>query len=152
MSYNNIYKTGQIFIVSSLIILCSCKCKQAGSSAVKSETDLSKKENPMGSNTPVAQDPAGNAIKDSSLTKKAVLAAQEPYRLIVSFISIGSGINLAAREKLENHLQLNELLKMKNPEIERNPWGREGEVDFCMKLSAFTPAEQEKLLKVFVSN
>ena len=147
MNYNNFFKTGQIFIVCTLIILCSCKCRQLGNTAGKTESKVTKGKNLNGTDASLAQNSIGIAAKDSVLKKNLEVAVQEPFRLVISFISIGSGINLSAKEKLENYLQLNELLKMKNPEIERNPWGREGEVDFCMKLSSFTSIEQEKIVK-----
>lgn len=61
------------------------------------------------------------------------------YRLVVSFYSIGEGIDLSAHEKFET------LLKNHSPKIkyEAVRWGREGEVDYCMNLAELS-AEQQK--------
>lgn len=134
--------TGFALILS---VFASCTCKQLCKSNEKDKK----------SNTPSSAAVATDTVPQNSATisaetqtpKTETMPVQENYRLVISFISIGSGINLPAKEKLDNYLQLNETLKMKNPEIEIARWGREGEVDYCMKLSAFSAADQEKIVK-----
>jgi hypothetical protein len=59
-------------------------------------------------------------------------------RLLVSFISIGTGIDLGMKEKFDamiaNH--------PKKPKVDMAPWGREGEVDYYFNLTEMSPQEQ----------
>jgi hypothetical protein len=141
MDYRSLFYRGTFFLLFGLIVFSSCKCKQPAATV---ETKAEAVPAVGTENITAVQEPAVKPPSDSVIK---VAAVPENYRLVISFISIGSGINSAAKEKLENYLQLNETLKMKNPQIERTRWGREGEVDYCMKLSAFTVAEQEKIVK-----
>ena len=66
--------------------------------------------------------------------------------LVVSFYSRGSGINTKASMELEEFI-----IKYShdtNTEIgyKKTPWGREGEVDFCIELSKMQPGQRDKFL------
>lgn len=65
-------------------------------------------------------------------------AGDEKYRLVVSFYSVGEGINITRHEKFQA------LLANYNPKVkfESIKWGREGEVDYCMKLSELSESQQ----------
>lgn len=60
------------------------------------------------------------------------------YRLIVSFISKGAGFDSQKKNALvsfiENH--------PKKPKYNTVQWGKEGEVDFCFKLTEWSDKEQ----------
>ncbi|MGL5890979.1 MAG: hypothetical protein ACRC3B_13915, partial [Bacteroidia bacterium] len=66
------------------------------------------------------------------------------YRLVVIFISKGSGINEKARIDFENWLKgQNKPVKWENTR-----WGREGEQTYCLKLDEFsTSKEQDKFVQ-----
>ena len=57
---------------------------------------------------------------------------------VVSFISIGAGIDNDTAQEFE------EFLKTKYPDLsyEANPAGREGEIDYCFDLSDLSSSEQ----------
>ncbi len=67
-------------------------------------------------------------------------AANEPisYRLVVSFISVGSGIDGNALEKFRSFMGS----YPKKVSFEETPWGREGEVDYCIMLKGWSAADQ----------
>lgn len=78
---------------------------------------------------------AGNsATKDSS------------YRFIVSFISIGSGIDRKAKTQYEQFLKDFELKNNLTISYEKKYWGREGEVNFCFMLNELKKEEQESFI------
>jgi hypothetical protein len=64
------------------------------------------------------------------------------YRLIVSFISIGTGVDGEAYNKLEKFIKEHP----KSPSFEQKRWGREGEVDFMFTLKEFKANEQLKFI------
>ena len=68
------------------------------------------------------------------------------YCFIVSFFSIGQGTDYAVQQKFEEYIASFE--KEKNIQLakETAPWGREGEIDFCFKLSELSPEEQLKFI------
>ncbi|HET7817863.1 MAG TPA: hypothetical protein VFL70_01010 [Bacteroidia bacterium] len=61
-----------------------------------------------------------------------------PYRVIVSFISIGEGIDHSIKGEFEK------LISSHSPKInyEAIHWGREGEVDYCLNLLELPEKEQ----------
>ena len=74
-------------------------------------------------------------------------AADSLSRFIVSFISIGGGIDRDARDQFTNFIlefgNRNETVI--NAEIMK--WGREGETDFCLKLKELNTSQQEQFVK-----
>ncbi|MBK9250048.1 MAG: hypothetical protein IPM69_18565 [Ignavibacteria bacterium] len=81
-----------------------------------------------------------NSSEDKSSEK--ITLADSIYRFTVSFISIGSGIDHKARE------QFTEFIKKYSEKhnvilgFDKSTWGREGEVDYCMKLLELTAAQE----------
>jgi hypothetical protein len=64
------------------------------------------------------------------------------YRVIVSFVSFGAGIDSETREKFTAFLDNDP----KKPVYEAIGWGREGEVDYCLLLKEYQPADQKVLI------
>jgi hypothetical protein len=69
--------------------------------------------------------------------------AEDSYRLVVEFFSIGQGIDIKANDEFVKFL--NTYIK----KIEYTPthWGREGEVDYCLKLSELSTLDQANFVK-----
>ena len=61
------------------------------------------------------------------------------YRLILSFISIGSGIDQTSREKVDAYIAAHG----KKPVVNKVSWGREGETDYCFTLKELSTDEQK---------
>jgi hypothetical protein len=68
--------------------------------------------------------------------------ANGTYRLIVSFISIGTGVDGDAYSRLEKFIQDHP----KKLAYEKKRWGREGEEDFMFTLKEFKASEQAKFI------
>lgn len=68
------------------------------------------------------------------------------YRLIVSFGSICCGTNKEAEKEIIQTISLYE--KEKGVKLHRKKvyWGKEGEFDYCFKLSEISKTEQKKLI------
>jgi hypothetical protein len=89
----------------------------------------------------VAENPAASAEATSASPSSSDL-----YRLVVSFYSIGSGVNREAREKFTAWIGETEKKYGKPLDVEITPWGREGEVDYCIRMSDYAAADQKKIV------
>lgn len=83
-----------------------------------------------------------NSKENNSTVNSADANASKNYRFIVSFISIGTGVDGDAFNKLEKFIKEHP----KKPAFEQKRWGREGEVDFMFSLKEFKTAEQAKFI------
>ncbi len=83
---------------------------------------------------------ASSDVKADSLNKT------DNYRFIISFYSIGSGRDVVAYQKFNAYMA--DYQKQKNLTIatEETPWGREGEVDYCMGLTELAEIEQREFI------
>lgn len=68
------------------------------------------------------------------------------FRFVVSFISIGSGIDRKAKSQYEQFLKDFESKNNVNISYEKKYWGREGEVNFCFMLNELKKEEQESFI------
>lgn len=58
--------------------------------------------------------------------------AELPVRLLVSFYSIGGGIDIKSAESFDRFILAYKTSEGKSVSYERVPWGREGELDYCI--------------------
>lgn len=68
------------------------------------------------------------------------------YRFNVSFISIGSGTDGQARKQFLGFIKVYETKSNIKISMEVANWGREGETDYCLKLSELKSNEQDKFI------
>ena len=68
-------------------------------------------------------------------------------RVKISFISIGTGINAPAKKELGSFLENYQQDHQINLGYQVQPWGREGEVDYCFPLAALDPSGQDKFIR-----
>lgn len=68
------------------------------------------------------------------------------YRLIVSFISIGTGIDATAKSSLDELIKRTQKEIGKSVENTSTSWGREGEVDYCITLKELSKDQQAKFV------
>ncbi len=106
-----------------LLMICSLTIAACGSS--KKSTEKEK-----------VSDQAAN---QNSMTTQS---QDNKFRLIVSFISIGEGTDPDARKIMDGVIEKWNKKSGKTIEMESMPWGREGEVDFCFRLSELSSADQ----------
>jgi hypothetical protein len=82
----------------------------------------------------------------SSFAHGQTQAREQTSRLVVSFYSICCGIDHQAQENLDKFIKRYEKTKRKQLTKTAVPWGREGEVDYCLKLSELSPREQKRFI------
>ena len=78
-----------------------------------------------------------------SISAQEIPGKENNYRLIISFISQGSGIDGKTQEKVITFIKK---LPSK-PVFEMYQWGREGEVDYCLHLKELSSAKQKAFVK-----
>lgn len=90
---------------------------------------------------------SNNSTKASDKTNQSTVnqntIQEEKYPLVLSFYSIGSGVD-------GNHLRkFSEFLESYQPKLTPivTPWGREGEVDFCFTLSELSTKQRSQFVK-----
>ena len=68
------------------------------------------------------------------------------YRFTVSFISIGSGTDKKAAQQFSQFIE--QFNSKKNTQInsEITRWGKEGEIDYCLKLTELSKQQQDKFI------
>lgn len=103
------------------MLFTACKAKQQTAAVAPTET-----------RTPPA---ASNGKEDNK------------YRYIVSFYSIGTGVNGAAIQQLEGFIKQFETKNKVSVPYVPVRWGREGEVDYCFKLNGMTAVQQVSFIK-----
>jgi hypothetical protein len=93
---------------------------------------------------------AGQAdVSKSAGTNRPTPPAALKSRLVVSFYSICCGIDSAAKEQLDKFIAQYEKTKRKKLAKAESHWGREGEIDYCFKLSELSRGQQKNfILKV----
>ena len=79
-------------------------------------------------------------VADQNQTTMKDQVSQEPlnYPLVVSFYSPGDGINHEAHEEFLGYAGDYELAL----DEAKTPWGREGEVDYCLALTELSDAQK----------
>ena len=82
----------------------------------------------------------------SSFAHGQTQAGEQTSRLVVSFYSICCGIDHKAQENLDKFIKRYEKAKGKQLTKAAVRWGREGEIDYCLKLSELSPREQKRFI------
>lgn len=88
---------------------------------------------------------AGSACK----TKKeaaGIKLESGKYHLLVSFYSPGDGIDAAAVSKYDETIAKFEKENKVTISVEKAPWGREGEVDYCISLNDLSASKQKAFI------
>lgn len=68
------------------------------------------------------------------------------YRFNVSFISIGTGVDVKAKQQFLDYKKEYEIKNNVTIDAEIAQWGREGETDYCLKLSELKSDEQSAFI------
>ncbi len=123
-----------IYPLLAVILSASCgSTKEASTSTSTGTTSSADSKNNSG----------GTTANTSTTTGDATMKNDTNYRLIVSFISIGEGIDSKARESMDSMINSLKERKKSSITMEIMPWGREGEVDYCFKLNELSEKERE---------
>lgn len=81
--------------------------------------------------------------KTINSTNQDTISADINYRFSVSFISIGSGIDKQSKHKYDQYITEYEQKNKLQLSYETINWGREGEVDYCFKLTELDKKKQK---------
>lgn len=90
---------------------------------------------------------SATASSNNNLTQESKMTTQTPekdtdYRLIVSFISKGAGPDGKKQPEFIKYIDSHK----KKPAYAVVRWGREGEADYCFKLSEMSASEQTEFI------
>lgn len=81
----------------------------------------------------------------TSTNNNKMNTTDKKYRFVVSFFSIGTGVDSDAYKKMEKFLADHP----KKPKFDTYGWGREGEVDLAFPLKEFNDKDQAKFITDF---
>lgn len=83
----------------------------------------------------------GNSMNSDSTNSNRM--GNGNYDLVLSFYSIGAGIDNEAKESYDKFLDS----YRDKVSVEETRWGREGEVDYCLKLSGLSEGEKNDFVE-----
>jgi hypothetical protein len=135
----NMKSTYHTLLALSLLlnILTGCKSKENRNN--NAAEPLTKEETPSTPAPPVTDNKTVNDVNQPNAEDKKKESIQENTikNLVVSFYSIGSGIDYKSAEKFEQFLSTFTLDNGSKPVYEKIGWGREGEIDYCITLDGW---------------
>lgn len=73
--------------------------------------------------------------------------ADSIYSLRISFISIGSGTDKKTKQEYEQFLKQFEESNKVTILLDKASWGKEGEIDFCIKLTGLSDALRKQFIQ-----
>ncbi len=71
---------------------------------------------------------------------------EKKYHLVVSFFSVAYGIDHKAKAALDNLIIEDTVNNKKRIIVEKTPWGREGELDYCIDLQYLEKKSQTEFI------
>lgn len=71
---------------------------------------------------------------------------EKKYHLVVSFFSVAYGIDHKAKAALDNLITEDTTTHQWKIIVEKTPWGREGEIDYCIDLQHLEKINQTKFI------
>ena len=107
------------------------------------QMEFVKKANEILSKSKIVHQKENSICEHAGRSITATVPEEEIYPLVVSFFSIASGIDLKVHGEFEKFLST----YPKKIAFEPTHWGREGEIDYCLKLSELSTAEQTNFVK-----
>lgn len=129
-------------IIASLIAV-SCKHQQAVSTSASGSSSSTQTSN-SGNVTTTVSTTTDTMVTttvgaESNTNTTTVVDSSNLYRVTISFISRGEGIDYKTLEATEAWIKN----QPKTPAYVKTHWGREGETNLCLKLNELSTREQE---------
>jgi hypothetical protein len=142
-----------LFFALGLLLGIFSGCKSKENRKNNNAEPLAKEETPLAP-TPTISDNSVNEVQQQSRDEKKKETAQENaiQNLVVSFYSIGGGIDYKSAEKFEQFLLSFTLENGSKPVFEKIGWGREGEIDFCISLDAWNYTDAASFVEAAKGN
>jgi hypothetical protein len=137
-------------ILIGLILLFSCKNKQAP--LTQNSTDVKVLEVPTKTVEPLQENASNQAIESREIIEKpkseieASSNNESITKLLVSFYSIGAGIDTKTAQAFDNFISAYKTSSSKLITYERIPWGREGELDYCISFVELGKSEVDQFI------
>lgn len=129
-------------ILLVLIFLGSCKNKQATGSKTPKEERIVQNSNetpaPKQENTANPTIVSNDVVDPSKPETQSKESSDAIIRLLVSFYSVGGGIDIKTGQAFDNFISAYKTNSGKPITFERVPWGREGELDYCISFSTLS--------------
>lgn len=85
--------------------------------------------------------------KDKSPATEPFMQNENTYAIVISFYSIGQGINSSAQEEYDRWLEQYMQQHSGQLLVEKYPWGREGEIDYCIQYAGLDKSAQKTFLE-----
>ncbi|GAB4140793.1 MAG: hypothetical protein Fur0041_15990 [Bacteroidia bacterium] len=151
-------KTPITLVFTIMILVASCSYRHTGNSTQNvnqtTSTTTSTTSTTQGGQTTIVTNTTtsttttttGNTSVTDSVNTSVIIpqdTGNETCRLVISFISRGSGIDLKAKDDFIKWLNEHP----KKPQYEESTWGREGEVNVCLKLEEFSTRERDIFIR-----
>ncbi len=106
---------------------------------VTTQGDVQIKTDESTTATIIITNPPDSAVTTTVVTNNSQDTTKNIYRLTVSFISKGEGIDYKTQESFVKWLDA----QPSHPNYDVTHWGREGETNYCLKLAELSTREQE---------
>jgi hypothetical protein len=133
--------TLSIYLITPIFLLFACKNSEKSTQVSNPPMDARPQ---VGNPTKTAVFENKEEVKSKELTTDNNKNSQtENYSLVVSFYSIGSGIDRPIAQEFDYLVKDFQEQFGDDFYAERVSWGREGEVDYCIKLDKLKSAAKE---------
>src|ERR1041385_1455016 len=113
--------------------------QSTGCTTTTSQGDVTITTDESTTATIIITNPPDSVVTTVDAGNQNLSADSSIYRLTVSFISKGAGIDTKTMESFEKWVKE----QPKHPAYETTHWGREGETNFCLKLDELSTREQD---------
>ena len=128
-------------ILGTLVLMSFVQCK----SSSKTSSSANSSSNASGNSASASGTQASGTASSDNSSNKAMNSNDDKkkvYRLVVYFISKGSGVNSEVLQKLDAYVESHP----KKPAVDKIRWGREGEVDYGFMLRELSTKEQDEFV------
>jgi hypothetical protein len=126
-----------IYLLAPIFLLFSCKNTEKSTQVTNPKIETSPQVGNPSKNTTIEKK---EEIKsEESSTNQNQIPQPENYSLVVSFYSIGSGIDRPVAQEFDYLVKDFQEQFGEDFIAERVSWGREGEVDYCIQLGKLKP-------------
>lgn len=150
------------FLVVLLLVISACTTSPTDKTKTVGDSSIASVDSPaivvdsakVADVPPISVDSASDGT--STANSEKVLPATGKYLLSVSFISMGAGIDHAAKKKYDQYIKDFGSKYIKGIAHETVGWGREGEVDYCFRLTELETVKKKLFIaetkKMLASN
>lgn len=128
-------------LIGALLMLSFAQCKSS-SKATSNSSSASSASNSNSSSSSSASASGGTNLNSSNQSMDTNDDKKKVYRLVVYFISKGSGVNSEVLQKIDAYAENHP----KKPAVDKIRWGREGEVDYGFMLRELSTKEQDEFV------